>query len=903
MLETTHILRTKLHQPPVRGDHVHRIRLIEKLNSDYQKNALILVSAPAGYGKSYLVSCWLTESNIPFGWISLNEEDNDLRKFLEYFAASIESVAPGKLERTTGLLKTSELPPLPEITSTLINELDEIEKEFVLVLDDYHTIREKGIHDLINGLLQYPPDNLLMCIITRQDPPLKIGSLRAYNRMNEIRMQDLSFTLQEIPVLYKNMKGFEIGEEISEKLLEQTEGWVTGLRLTALSVNSADQLKGILKKMSQDSRLVTDYLIEEVLTFQPEEFQKYLLKTSLLDRFCADLVERLNITKSRQKDDGISGEEFIKWLESTNLFVIPLDNEHKWFRYHHLFRELLLKQLKKKRSPEQINTILKEAGEWFGRNNFVEEAIKYMLAAGKPENAAEIVGKHSIEAMDTDHWRILEGWLKMLPEDILHQSVKFQISIAYISHQRFKLAEMHAALQRSKELFGDRPEETVFYGEWCSLMGFSKAIIEGDISGSINFLNKALNLIPEKPLGLIRAETELQMCISRHIARESDEVLKKFNARISAMRSERGRFWERMQFGLCFIHYIRGELQRAYENAVILKEDSKRTGNDFAEGWSRWVLGAASFNMFILDEAHHQFTRVLELRYATFDRASIDGLIGLALTYQILGQPKKADETLLIVQEYTEWTKDPTQVVLLSSAKARIALLRGNISEAINWQRTLNLEPHFPSMVMFLCNPFITECGVLLAEGTDSSLFLASKKLEKLYEGTKAFNYTCQTIEVIVLQSMLQKKLGHTSKAAKIMEKALEIAAPGGWIRPFIEAGNDVIIILNQLIKQNIYADYCKMLIKVFENYENGSLKTVPPLQVSDWSLSEPLTQRELEILALLSHGLKNREIGDKIFLAPTTIKKHVYNIYQKLNVHSRLEVVSKAQELGLISK
>ena len=183
------------------NDHVHRVKLIEKLNNNYQKNALTLVSAPAGYGKSYLVSCWLNESNIPYGWISLSEDDNDLRTFLEYLVAAVKKVSPGKLEKTSDLLQAAELPPLSVITNTLINELDEIEKEFVLVLDDYHLIKEKKIHDLIDGLLQYPPDNMLLCIITRRDPPLKIGSLRAYNRMSEIRMEDLSFTIQEIPIL------------------------------------------------------------------------------------------------------------------------------------------------------------------------------------------------------------------------------------------------------------------------------------------------------------------------------------------------------------------------------------------------------------------------------------------------------------------------------------------------------------------------------------------------------------------------------------------------------------------------------------------------------------------------------------------------------------------------------
>ena len=249
MRAPTNIQRTKLYPPKTVNDHVHRVRLLEKLNNNYQKNALTLVSAPAGYGKSYLVSCWLTESKLPYGWISLSEDDNDIGTFLEYLVAAVEKVFPEKLEKTSDLLQAAELPPVSVILNLLINELDEIEKEFVLVLDDYFLIKEKKIHDLIDGLLQYPPENMILCIITRRDPPLKIGSLRAYNRMNEIRMEDLSFKVQEIPVLYKNMIGLGISEETSERLLKRTEGWVTGLRLTAHSVKTIEQLETILKKM------------------------------------------------------------------------------------------------------------------------------------------------------------------------------------------------------------------------------------------------------------------------------------------------------------------------------------------------------------------------------------------------------------------------------------------------------------------------------------------------------------------------------------------------------------------------------------------------------------------------------------------------------------------------------
>jgi LuxR family transcriptional regulator, maltose regulon positive regulatory protein len=899
MPETTRILRTKFHEPPIRGDHVHRVRLIEKLNNNYQKNALILVSAPAGYGKSNLISCWLTNNKIPFAWISLDEHDNDLRTFLEYITKSTENRLNCKLEKTSGLLEAPELPPFSVITNTLINELDEMEKEFVLVLDDYHNIRDEKIHGLIDNLLQYPPDNMLLCIITRKDPPIRIGSLRAYNRMNEVRAKDLSFTIEEIPVLYKNMLGLELDEEISELLLERTEGWVTGLRLTAFSINSVEQLKKMLNNMKGNSLLVTDYLIEEVLSMQPERFQKYLLKSSLLDRFCSDVIEELNFTNDGKEEDGVSGKEFIEWLEKTNLFTILLDDEHKWFRYHHLFRELLYKQLKKKTSPEQICYLHKKIGEWFEKNNFVKPAISHLLEAGNPEIAAGIVERFSTKAMDADNWWLLEEWLKILPVEIVNQSVKLQIVSAWIAKMRFRFAELLVALDRAEELMGKHPSGNADYGEWCYLMSFFKTFVEGDISGSLSFVKRAIKLVPDEPKGTFRAELELQVAMSRHIAGKSTEAVKKLDEQISE-QTKKSRFWERLQYGLCAIYMMKGELHNAYDNAVILKDSSVQIGNHYAEGWSRFFLGSASLQLFKLDDALHQYSKVMELRYITYDRASIDCLIGLAITYQLLGETYKADNALLTIRDYIKWTGDPAQIILYNATRIRIELLRGNLDEAVKWQRSLNAEPHFPSMVFFQCNPFITECAVLLAEGTNSNLALASKKLEKLYNGTKKFNYQFHSVDILVLQSVLKQKQGHINKAAEVMEKALELAVKSGWIRPFIEAGTCVIDILNHLIKRNIYVDYCKKIIEVFENYEKRPLTNISLQKTSGETLNEPLTQRELEILSLLSLGLKNREIGDRIFLAPTTVKKHIYNIYQKLDVHSRIEVISKVRELGL---
>ncbi|MGB5203994.1 MAG: hypothetical protein WBN63_07380, partial [Eudoraea sp.] len=386
------MLFTKLHRPPVSREHVYRTHLVELLEKNMYK-PLTLVSAGAGYGKSMLVSSWLEKSKIPYAWVSLSDEDNDLRLFIDILTTSLRKKFPKALRNINNHLETGSLPPLNVLSESLINGLDEINKDFVLVLDDYHLIRNNQINELINKLLQFPAQHMQLVIITRNDPFLNLNSLRAHSRINEIRMADLCFNESEILELLKNIFQTATSREISHKLMKQTVGWITGLRLLLLMVKKGEDLNESLEKIHAISPTTTDFLLEEVISNQPESIRNCILKMSIPDRFCDELVNELCLPHVENMEADIIGKDLILTLLYANIFTISLDFNGKWYRFHHLFREMLQNQLKEQYSTDEINSYHLKASEWFDKNDFKEEAVKHALKGHKIELAADLVSR------------------------------------------------------------------------------------------------------------------------------------------------------------------------------------------------------------------------------------------------------------------------------------------------------------------------------------------------------------------------------------------------------------------------------------------------------------------------------------------------------------------------------
>jgi LuxR family maltose regulon positive regulatory protein len=411
---TVPILSTKLHRPPVDRSHVHRPHLLEQLDQR-RSRPLTLVSAPAGYGKSVLIHSWVESCDITSAWVSLDKNDNDLRTFTTYFVAAVKTLFSGACRNTQALLNASDLPPIAILVANLLNELDLIEQSFIVVLDDFHLIEDESVLDLIIKLLRHPPRTMHLVLIGRQDPAVSISTLRAQGFVTEIRTQDLRFNELETATFLELVLGTQVDSVTTTALQKKTEGWVTGLRLAALSMRHRGGLDLKLLKLQADSQYVMEYLFTEVLSRQPPEIRQYLLGTAILDRFCAPLCEAVCAPGAEPFTCDTGGYEFISWLKKENMFLIPLDAENRWFRFHHLFQKLLFNQLKRHFSSEDINALHAQASAWFTENGLIDEAFRHALAAGDVNGAAQLVGQNRQAELNADRWYVLEKWLSMLP--------------------------------------------------------------------------------------------------------------------------------------------------------------------------------------------------------------------------------------------------------------------------------------------------------------------------------------------------------------------------------------------------------------------------------------------------------------------------------------------------------
>ena len=911
--ETTTIpfIRTKLHRPPVPRDHVHRARLLERLEQRRYR-PLTLVSAPAGYGKSTLVSCWLDRCDGPFAWLSLDEHDNDLRSFLTYFVTAVQTMFPDGVGKTMTLVNAPNLPPQMTLAASLANELDSLEQDFILVLDDIHLIQDKSVHDLLNILLRHSPRPMHLVLIGRRDPPLRISELRGRDRVTEIRTQDLSFTAVETAEFLKVAVEEQIDESTAAELAGRAEGWVTGLRLAVLAVRGHQDAVSNLLELKGTTAYVMDYLITEVLDAQSPVIRRYLLNTSILDRFCAPLCDVLCGPDAESNEGEIDGDAFIATLRQDNLFAIALDTENRWFRYHHLFQDLLQDHLKRRYSSEEIATLHSRANEWFESQGLITESIEHALAAGNMVRAAEIIERYRNDEFTADRWHVVERWLAMLPVDIRHERPKLLLTEAWIANLQHQLARVPMLLDKAESLLRSQTAEPTLSAEIAFFRGYF-AYFEGQAEGSLQNLEEAVSQFASMNSPFL-GEAELMLGLTRCMVGQKDPEVRALEARIAEVDSSEHYLLSRLIASLAFIYLVCGDLHPARVEAQRLQEVSKKHNMALAEAWSYYMLACTYLYTGELEAASLHFAQAVEMRYVLEPRAAVDALAGLALTQHLMQEPDDAEETAGRLQEFARELHERSYLSVAQSCQARLSVLRGDLNSAVEWGQSVDESPVPSELFMWLEAPSITQARVLIAEGTNDSLGKATELLATIRQLSEACRFTCQIIEVAVLQSTALEKLGRSNEAHKALEEALSLAGTGGWVRPFIEAGPPMADLLKELQKQNVAADYIDKILAAFRDDEQVLLQAAAGQPIasphqpvrpsaSSQSLEDPLTNRELRVLELLAQRLQNKEIAEELFISPATVKSHLKNIYRKLQVSNRREAVSRAKDLGILSR
>jgi LuxR family maltose regulon positive regulatory protein len=896
-LDQSTILTTKLHRPPLPADHVSRTKVLKHLDK-FRQCPLTLVSAPAGYGKSILVSSWLIERKIPTAWISLDEDDNHLQIFLEYVIASLQKIFPENLKKTTKLVKSVELPPLNIITSILLNDLDEIDEEFVLVLDDYHLIVEKKIHDLLDQILRFPPENMSLCIVTRRDPPLNINSLRAYNRLSEVRMNDLVFDRNEIEMLIKKILGFPVSENTSESLLEKTEGWVAGLILTALSVSTIEELENRLKKVGGNFQLVTEYLIEEVLSKQPEDFQNYLIKTSLLDRFCSEITEELYQPEPENGYKKTSGSEFIAWLTTTNLFIIPLDDEQKWFRYHHEFQRLLQIQLKKRRTETEIKEIHKRASRWFETHGLIEEAIQHALKADDIQSAVNMVLENRYRLMNSEQWQRLIIWMGMLPPDCFENNPLLLTTKALCHDYCGQMADCFALIPKVESLLSKidakSPEFNTISAEFYTLKS-QYSITTSDGKSAKIYSIKALEHLPHDAQ-YIKTFAMYWYAFSYQMTNNAKEGIRKINEALSNPTEFEPHTHTRLYVALAGIYLMEGDLEMLMKTAQATLELGEKYHFQETIDLAYYFLSSKYYYTNEFEQARKYHKLIYENRYATRSFYVTLCLLNQSMIEASEGYGDAAWKTMDTITDFAEETDDTASKETIPAFRIELALYQGNLKLVEELYHDINFE--FPPL--WLCyHRQLTEVKAMLAI---NEIDKAEEKITMLIAYGRSIHNMNFLIHALPLEALLYWKKDEEKAAFKSISESLGFSEGGGYIRPYTDLGNSMKDLLNRYMEVNGQNSYVEKIIKSFLHESN--VKTISdPFIIKELSATPKisLTPREIEILKYIADGLRNKEIADKLFLAPETVKKHLYNIYQKFDIHSRMNVVVKARELGMI--
>ena len=913
------LLMTKLAVPSTRVSLVPRPRLSERLEEGLGPQ-LILVSAPAGFGKSTLLGAWASElsgSGRPIAWFSLDSGDNDPARFWRYFVTALDLLQPGSGKTALALLGSPQAPPIEAILTTLLNELVDLSTDAVLVIDDYHLIESQTIHEALTFLIDHLPPRMHLVIATRMDPPLPLPRLRARGEMTELRATDLRFTPEEAATFLNRVMGLELSAEDTAELEGRTEGWIAGLQMAALAMQDHADVPGFIAAFAGSNRYVLDYLAEEVLARQPEELQTFLLETSILDRMRAPLC---NAVTGRA-----DGQTALERLEHANLFVIPLDEERHWYRYHHLFVDVLRQRLRQEH-PDLVSVLHRRACGWFERQGLVGEAINHALAAQDWERAVHLIESNGVTIVLNRQVQTMLGWIERVPEELARERPALCTirALALVLFNRPDAAE--ASLQEAERYLGGNPttdQARTILGR-AAVIRAAIARSSGDLERCVAMGRRALELLPETEStarAAARTNAALAYQVSGNVAPANERALEEVTASFYASGAQ-----VMLLRSIDFLARLR-TLQGRLRAAAATYEESAQvaSGRDGLRG----TVNSAAYYVGLgdihrewndLDSAESHLRRGIDLFTGTL---SVDadvvthGYLSLARWQQARGRHADAQATL---EEFADLARQRDFFSLLAArgeaARARLALVQDDLPAAVSWAEASGLgacdEPSYRREEQYL-----TRARVLIAQGQlgpmNSYLDDALGLLDRLFKAAEGAGRMGSVIEILALRALALQARQEWSESLPTLESALTLAEPEGYVRVFVDEGAPMAVLLSEIFKrrrrgsgnarQGAVSVYARRLLVAFESPHTNTEPPVGRAPESDRPMLDPLTAREREVLELIAEGHSNREIAARLFIATSTVKGYVHSLLRKLEADSRTKAISRARELHLLSE
>jgi LuxR family maltose regulon positive regulatory protein len=864
---------------------------------------LTLVSAPAGFGKSILVSSWLNTCARPGVWLALDESVDDLGVFLSYFLTAIQTIAPGALQRTQVLLAGFSLPPIEVLAASLINELDEIEHDFILVLEDYHTVHAPAVHELVTALLWHPLPHLHLVLISRQDPPLPLSVLRARNEVAEVRVQDLRFTAEETAAFMQKVLGAPLPDGAIPALMEKTEGWITSLRLVALALRYSDDVGGQLAALRgvEHNRYVADYLMSEVLARVPPAIEDFLLRTAILDRMSTPVCNAL----LGQDEGSAIGQGNLEWLERNNLFTMALDAERRWYRYHHLFQSFLRSQLTRRHGAGEVARLHSRASAWFAGQGLLEEALQHALLGEDTPAAIRLMAEHRHALMDSEQWQPHERMLHMFPETAVAADPDLTLMAAWMARLgRYDLAHLLELLDRAESLAAKRPDQPEHAAHLSGEIATLRAIVAYDAATApehvLALARHALATTP-RDWYYVRSTGWLYLAVGSQMAGRLDQARAALVEGQAEDIAPNGAMRARVAGSRCFVDWMAGDLRALAPVAAHLIAVGESHYRRESLGWGHYLLSSVAYERNDLGAAETHARALEDLRYVSRPMAYLQSVFVYASTYQARGLSEQAREKLASAFAFVRETRSEGLLPLVQAFQAELAVRQGDLSTAMRWATMSG--PHVPLAAMpYWYAPQMTLPKVLLAQATPDSLDQAAEVLARLLAFVTSIHNTRFHIEVLALQALLDHALGNEPRALAAVEQAVALAQPGGFVRLFVDLGPAMGDLLGKLAPRGAGSKYVQELLRAFPATHPGTQPrpAQPPTDHGD--LIEPLTRRELDVLILLAERLTAGEIAQKLVVSEQTVKRHRANIYQKLGVHSRRQAVDTAVGLEIFT-
>ncbi|MDX1415241.1 MAG: LuxR C-terminal-related transcriptional regulator [Candidatus Promineifilaceae bacterium] len=923
------LLRTKLFIPPLRPQRVSRPRLIRRLNQGLQQGVrLTLISAPAGFGKTALVTEWISASARPVAWLSPDERDSAPLRFLTYFIAALQTLRQSSGQdlrqvqasdfgsEILDLIHSPQPPPVESILIALLNEITTIRDDFIFVLDDYHLIDAQAIDEALTFLLEHLPPRMHLVITTREDPGLPLARLRVQSQLTELRVADLRFSPAEAAEFLNKVMDLNLSDEEIAGLEKRTEGWIAGLQMAALSLQGRTDTAAFIHAFTGSNRFVMDYLIDEVLQRQTADVRAFLLATSILGRLSGSLCTAVSGQPYSQK--------ILQELERSNLLIIPLDDRRQWYRYHPLFADVLQAHLMEEQ-PNRVSTLHSKACQWFAGHDYLPEAISHAFAAGDMETAANLV-ERAWPAMERDFQNAAWlGWVKALPDEWARARPVLSLNYAWalLNSGQLEMAEFNLRnTERLLELIDDGGKPTdrdtaeiviadqEQYRSLPASLATARAYLAqalGDVPATIKYAKRAYHLLAEKETlqrGIVAAILGLAYWTEGDLEIAYDTLA---GGMADMQAAGRVQFAIRGTYILADIRLAQGRLLEAIQIYEELLELAAQQGEHVLHGTADLHLRLSE--LYLEQDNLQAAEQAMRHGQTLGEQASTP--IWRYRYYLAQARAKKAQGDLdsaleLLDEAQRHYVRTPVpDLQPIAALKARVWIAQGQLTAAQGWVREQELavdddlsysrEFEYITLVRWLimhfrCNPQGNEIYESLA------------LLERLLAAAEAGGRMGSVIEIGILQALSYQAQGSAAEALPPLRRALSLAEAQGYVHIFVDEGQPLAGLLSAVKAEGFMPAYVGKLLAAFAAAKQGqpavSTHTAAP---SPQPLVEPLSSRELEILHLVAEGLSNRQISERLFLAMSTVKGHNSRIYGKLDVRRRTEAVSRARELGLL--